>query len=110
MYDVLKDSLYHHEDSECNHDCHDCHDICKEAPDGSRHCHDFCYDGDIFIGRVISTCTHEIYRGQTTVTPLCEESTVLGTESKLVTKNITVLPIPYYEVDNISGTTVVIGG
>ena len=68
------------------------------------------FDGELFVGEVITAEEHEIYHGQTTVVPLVETSTTLHTENKIIKENILVLPIPYYEVSNVVGTTVVIGG
>lgn len=68
------------------------------------------YDGEIFVGEVISSETHEEYHGIIEVIPQVDNNVVLNTANKIVNDDITVLPIPYYEVSNIDGTTVVIGG
>lgn len=49
------------------------------------------------------------YEGVSSITPLTSVQYV-RTKSKLVTKDIIVQPIPYYEVDNATGQTIIIGG
>lgn len=49
------------------------------------------------------------YEGVSSITPLTSVQYV-RTKSKLVTKDIVVQPIPYYEVDNATGQTIIIGG
>ena len=44
-----------------------------------------------------------IYDGDYIVIPLAWEEQVLPTEMKLLTQNLTVLEIPYYETSNPSG-------
>lgn len=44
-----------------------------------------------------------IYDGETVVIPLAREEQTLPTRGKLLTANVTVLEIPYYEVSNPSG-------
>lgn len=51
----------------------------------------------------------EPYEGEYTVIPAVTEQT-LETREKLLADNITVKEIPYYEVSNPTGTTVIIGG
>ena len=50
-----------------------------------------------------------IYDGDYIVTPKANEEVVLETSNKLLTDDITVLEIPYYETSNVSGYTVYIG-
>lgn len=52
---------------------------------------------------------HEAYSGVYEVTPDGSTQT-LDTDNKVLTKDVTVNPIPYYETSNPSGTTVFIGG
>ena len=49
------------------------------------------------------------YEGDYIVTPRAHEEVVLDTDNKLMTDDVTVLEIPYYETSNLSGTTVYIG-
>lgn len=49
-----------------------------------------------------------IYDGAYEVTPKASEQTVLETRNKLMTDDVTVLEIPYYETYNTSGYTVYI--
>lgn len=51
----------------------------------------------------------EHYNGSYTVTPRVERQT-LYTENKIMDDDVTVLQIPYFEVTNTNGTTVIIGG
>lgn len=52
----------------------------------------------------------ETYKGDYTVIPKVEEQ-VMETKNKTMTDNVTVLKIPYSEVDNLSGgQTITIGG
>ncbi len=52
----------------------------------------------------------EIYTGEYNVTPKAEEATVLRTRNKLLTENVTVSRVPFYEVSNQSGgKTFIIG-
>lgn len=50
-----------------------------------------------------------IYDGDYIVKPKAYEDIVLDTSDKLLTDDITVLEIPYYETSNVSGYTVYIG-
>lgn len=53
----------------------------------------------------------EIYKGAYEVTPKPWEETVLPTQDKLLTGDVTVFEIPYAEVSNVQGGyTVTIGG
>lgn len=53
----------------------------------------------------------EIYSGSYEVTPHVSDKQVLNTAKKLMTKNVTINPIPYSETTNSSnGKTVYIGG
>ena len=49
------------------------------------------------------------YEGISSITPITSVQYV-RTKSKFVTKDIVVQPIPYYEVDNATGQTIIIGG
>ena len=51
------------------------------------------------------------YTGDYTVTPKAHEQTVLETQGLVMTGDVTVLEIPYYETSNVhDGYTVYIGG
>lgn len=53
----------------------------------------------------------EPYEGEYIITPKPNEATVLETANKRMTDNVTVLEIPYSEVDNLAGgQTITIGG
>lgn len=71
------------------------------------------------VGRVTGAVTipvardisYETYEGDYVVTPDPWDETVLETNNKLMTGNVTVEVIPYYETSNLSGgSTVYIGG
>lgn len=49
------------------------------------------------------------YKGQYNVVPKPHEEQILKTASKLMTKDVTVAEIPFYEVSNVTGKTVYIG-
>ena len=49
------------------------------------------------------------YDGDYIIKPKAYEDIVLDTSDKLLTDDITVLEIPYYETSNVSGYTVYIG-
>lgn len=49
------------------------------------------------------------YEGEYTVTPKPDEMQTLPTKDKLMTDDVKVKAIPYYEMDNKAGTTVFIG-
>lgn len=60
---------------------------------------------------VVHDASHETYDGEYTITPDPWDETILETDNKLMTGNITVEIIPYYETSNLSGgSTVYIGG
>jgi len=62
------------------------------------------------VGRIVIAGDRECYSGDCHIIPKVEEQ-VLETRDKLMTDNITVTSIPYYEVSNPQGgTTVIIGG
>lgn len=48
------------------------------------------------------------YTGDYTVTPKAREGTTLKTKDKVMTKDVNVLEIPYFDVSNESGTTIYI--
>lgn len=52
--------------------------------------------------------TSEIYTGPYAVTPKAYDVQILGTAQKLLTDNVTVYEVPYYETPNASGDTVFI--
>ena len=61
-------------------------------------------------GKVAITVDHEYYVGEYNVTPKIEQQ-VLSANDKLMTDDITVKAIPFYEVSNPQGgTTFIIGG
>ena len=59
---------------------------------------------------VVSGGSAPLYTGKYEVTPLANKDTTLETKSKIMSKNVHVLEIPYFEVSNESGNTVYIGG
>lgn len=62
------------------------------------------------MGKIAITVDHEYYVGEYDVTPKIEQQ-VLSTNDKLMTDDITVKAIPFYEVSNPQGgTTFIIGG
>lgn len=69
---------------------------------------------DVLIG-IISIAGKPIrpsdtYEGPYSIRPLPDEAQVLNTKDKMMTDNLTVLEIPYWETSNIYGKTVIIGG
>lgn len=60
-------------------------------------------------GVISSYTTGTIYTGDYIVKPKANEEVVLDTSDKILTDDITVLEIPYYETSNVSGYTVYIG-
>ena len=53
----------------------------------------------------------EVYTGEYTVTPKVRQQTILQTQLKVMSDNVTVLQIPDYEVSNPQGgKTFIIGG
>lgn len=60
------------------------------------------------IYKAVRDCTHDAYDGAYTVTPNAADQQ-LETRDKLMRDDITVLAIPYREVGNASGTTIIIG-
>lgn len=64
--------------------------------------------GILTIPRVLDA---EYYTGEYEVTPQARSNVVLDTSGKLMTDNVTVLEIPYYETTNpAGGYTAIIGG
>lgn len=63
----------------------------------------------VINGTITSYTSAPIYEGDYIVTPRVNEEVVLETSDKLLTDDVTVLEIPYYETSNISGYTVYIG-
>ena len=66
------------------------------------------FDLDFDIGEVTVVGTLPWYEGPYTATPKAFEETVLPTRQKSMRTDVTVLEIPYAEVSNTDGTTVVI--
>jgi hypothetical protein len=61
--------------------------------------------------RVIYDSPYPEYTGPTTVTPQARSDVVLDTSGKLMTDDVTVFEIPYYETTNpAGGYTAIIGG
>lgn len=54
------------------------------------------------------TADAAIYDGEYQVTPKAYNSQVLQTQNKLMTDNVTVFEVPYYETSNLYGDTVYI--
>lgn len=52
---------------------------------------------------------YEDYTGPYEVTPKVESQS-LNTEDKHMAHDVTIKPIPYYEVSNQNGKTIIIGG
>ena len=50
------------------------------------------------------------YKGETIVKPKPRKEQTLETANKSMRENVLVLEIPYTEVHNLNGTTVIIGG
>lgn len=67
----------------------------------------FCEDGE--AGLFYPVETSDVYDGSYVVIPSNREQ-MLETANKLMSKDVTVKEIPYYETSNESGTTVYIGG
>lgn len=51
---------------------------------------------------------YDEYIGSYTITPKTNNQT-METENKVMTNDVSILAIPYYETSNQSGTTVIIG-
>lgn len=66
-------------------------------------------DSGVIEGVINGYTSAPIYEGDYIVTPKTDEEVVLNTSDKLLTDDITVLEIPYYETSNVSGYTVYIG-
>lgn len=69
---------------------------------------------DILVG-ILSVAGQPIYptgtyEGSYSIKPLPNRAQVLGTKNKMMLDDLTVLEIPYWEVSNTSGKTVIIGG
>ena len=52
----------------------------------------------------------DVYKGSYSITPKAWEEQVLETKSKVLTDNMAIKEIPYYETSNKSGLTAIIGG
>lgn len=63
----------------------------------------------ILKGQLILPVGYEDYTGEYNVIPKIEAQS-LPTADKHLTDNVTVEPIPYYEVSNQKGKTIIIGG
>lgn len=58
---------------------------------------------------IATGCAHEAYSGAYTVVPRAHDAQTLPTENKLLTKNVTVEKVPFFETDNdANGKTVYI--
>ena len=66
------------------------------------------FDLDFDIGEVTVVGTLPWYEGPYTVTPEAWNEIVLPTRQKSMRSDVTVEEIPYAEVSNLNGTTVVI--
>lgn len=79
------------------------------ALDGDLEFDQFIFDGE--YGSFIEVSHHDTYKGEYVVTPKVEEETLLATNGLLMTDDVRVLEIPYFETINDSdGYTVYIGG
>ena len=68
-------------------------------------------DRPVLKGSVgISQKNVDIYDGEYIVMPMPYEAQTLETRAKIMTDDVTVLAIPYYETSNLSGITIYIGG
>lgn len=63
----------------------------------------------ILRGSLSMPIGYEDYSGPYTVTPKVESQS-LSTADKHLSHDVTIEPIPYYEVSNQNGKTVIIGG
>lgn len=65
---------------------------------------------DVDLGKVIYTIggDAEPYTGSYEVTPKAFEAQTLATAGKLMSRNVKVEAVPYYETSNVSGTTIYI--
>ena len=63
----------------------------------------------ILRGSLSMPIGYEDYSGSYTVTPKVESQS-LSTADKHLSHDVTIEPIPYYEVSNQNGKTVIIGG
>ena len=50
----------------------------------------------------------DIYEGEYTITPKAGRSQTLETKNKMMSNNLTVLEIPFFETSNENGTTIFI--
>ena len=64
--------------------------------------------GENGLAATLSTPVENRYEGTYTVTPNKDEQ-VIDTDYRLLTQDLTIKGIPYYEVSNESGITVIIG-
>jgi hypothetical protein len=68
-----------------------------------------CSEGAL-VGYLSKPVGYDKYEGSYEVTPDSEQQT-MTTKNKLMTNDVTIQPIPYYEVENSQGgTTIIIGG
>lgn len=56
-----------------------------------------------------SSAGYDTYKGDYEIVPKITSQTIY-TEDKIMTENLSINPIPYYEVSNNSGQTIIIGG
>lgn len=66
-------------------------------------------EGIVEAGGYITREKWPEYEGGFVVTPSTHEEIVLDTDGKVLAEDVTVLPIPTYEVSNTYGTTFIIG-
>lgn len=63
------------------------------------------------FGEIYRSGDYDYYAGEYVVTPQAWEETVLETEGLVLTDDVTVLRIPYFETSNLGGgKTAIIGG
>ena len=66
------------------------------------------YQVDFSLEQQIKVINGDHYDGEYIVTPKAWEETLLETKNKVLTDNVRVLEVPYDEISNSTGTTVVI--
>lgn len=88
--------------------------IAKEGVLSGRICFDELLTGkiksdDVLIGKMSMPVGYKEYSGEYLVIPKVSSQT-LPTSDKHLSKDVVVDPIPYYEVSNQNGKTIIIGG
>lgn len=66
-------------------------------------------DNEIIKGTITNYTIAPIYDGDYIVTPRAHEEVILETSDKLLTDDVTILKIPYFETHNDYGETIYIG-